>query len=48
MRNFGLSFWRSKPRIYVLDAETGRFFDPGEPQGFWSWLFSRDTWLRIR
>ena len=31
-------FWLAKPRPFVLDAETGRFFDPGDP-GFLPWLF---------
>jgi len=31
-------FWLAKPKHYVLDAETGRFFDPGDP-GFMPWLF---------
>ena len=41
-------FWIAKPNHVVLDAETGSFFDAGRPQGFWNWLFSRDTWFRIR
>jgi hypothetical protein len=42
-------FWQERrKRVLVLDAETGKFFDLPEPQGFWSWLFSRDTWFRIR
>ena len=41
-------FWIAKPHHIVMDAETGSYFDAGRPQGFWNWLFSRDTWFRIR
>jgi len=36
-------FWLApqKPKVYVLDAETGKFFDPGTPQTFWSWAFEK-------
>lgn len=39
-------FWLAKPRHLVLEAETGKFFDAGDP-GFLQWFWEDYGWSLV-